>query len=378
LRLLRETKTRYTMKNVLVSVMLLASLQNPVATKNGHDPIPSATAANVFIITIDGFRWQEIFRGADSLLINNPSYTPDAETIKAIYWGSSAKERRERLMPFFWKVMAAKGQLYGNRSLDNKVNTANAYSISYPGYNEIFTGTTDAFISSNRKYDNPNINILEYLDSKPDFHGKVAAFTSWDVFPYILNEKRNGLPVNSGYEASIETPSALQTMTNRVQEEGVYDKKDTRYDELTFITAKEYIAQHLPRVVYLGLGETDEFAHEGRYDLYLQKANDADRMIASLWHWVQTTPGYKDNTTFIITTDHGRGSKPGRWASHGAWIIGSSQTWLGVIGPGIEPLGEVKDNQQLYQVQLAQTIAELLGEDFNSGQPVAASIFLQK
>jgi hypothetical protein len=362
------------MKNVLVSVMLLASIHNPVATKKNDQLTPPASTSNVFIITIDGFRWQEIFRGADSLLINDPGYTPDAETIKTMYWASSNKERRERLMPFFWKVLAAKGQLYGNRLFDNKVNTANAYSISYPGYNEIFTGNTDPEISSNRKYENPNINILEYLDSKEDFHGKVAAFTSWDVFPYILNEKRNGLVINSGYETTNESSSALQTMVNRVQEEGIYDKKATRYDELTFITAKEYIAQHQPRVVYLGLGETDEFAHDGRYDLYLQKANDADRMIAGLWHWVQTTPGYKDNTTFIITTDHGRGSKTNKWASHGAWITGSSQTWLAVIGPGIAPLGEIKDNQQLYQVQLAQTIAELLGEDFQPSQPVAAGV----
>jgi hypothetical protein len=87
-------------------------------------------------------------------------------------------------------------------------------------------------------------------------------------------------------------------------------------------------------------------------------------MIAELWHWVQTTPGYKDNTTFIITTDHGRGSKESKWSSHGELIKGSSQTWLAVIGPGIKPLGEIKVDQQLYQQQIAQTIAHLLGEEF--------------
>ncbi|MGZ8541302.1 MAG: hypothetical protein ACXWV6_11675, partial [Chitinophagaceae bacterium] len=34
-------------------------------------------AANLFIITIDGFRWQEIFTGADASLINNVTCTPD-------------------------------------------------------------------------------------------------------------------------------------------------------------------------------------------------------------------------------------------------------------------------------------------------------------
>ena len=41
--------------------------------------------------------------------------------------------------------------------------------------------------------------MLEYLNSRSAFRGKVVAFTSWDVFPFILNEERSGLLVNSGY-----------------------------------------------------------------------------------------------------------------------------------------------------------------------------------
>lgn len=327
-----------------------------------HQVIPDV---NLFIITTDGFRWQELFNGADSLLLNSDNYTPDAETLTTLYWADTKEERRKKLMPFFWSVVAARGQVYGNRHFDNKVNVANNYSISYPGYNEIFTGTTDPAVSSNGKYHNPSINVLEYLNTKPAFSGKVVAFTSWDVFPYILNEKRSGMLVNSGYESMNETGrSPRQTVVSKVQEEGIYDKTATRYDQLTFVTAKEYISEHHPRVVYLGLGETDEFAHRGRYDLYLEQANKVDRMIAELWHWVQTTPGYKDNSIFIITTDHGRGSKSSKWTSHGEFIRGSSQTWLAIIGPGIKPVGEVKEKQQLYQQQIAQTIASLAGEEF--------------
>jgi hypothetical protein len=322
-------------------------------------------AANIFIITTDGFRWQELFNGADSLLLNSDEFTSDAETLATLYWADTKEERRKKLMPFFWSVIAGKGQIYGNRDFDNKVNTANAYSISYPGYNEIFTGTTDLAISSNGKYYNPNINVLEYLNAKPSFAGKVVAFTSWDVFPYILNEKRSGMLVNSGYESIKGMKlSPQQAVLNTVQEELVNEKTATRYDQLTFVAAKEYIIQHHPRVVYLGLGETDEFAHQGRYDLYLEQANKVDRMIAELWHLVQTTPGYKNTTTFIITTDHGRGSRSSKWTSHGELIRGSSQAWLAVIGAGIKPFGEIKDKQQLYQQQIAQTIAGLAGEEF--------------
>jgi len=364
------------MKNVLVSVMLLTILQQPDTPAANHSSTALASTGNVFIITTDGLRWQEVFTGADSLLINNEKATPGSDLLNMLYWDSNPETRRKKLMPFLWSVAAKKGQLSGNRLYNNKVDVANAYAISYPGYNEIFTGTTDEMISSNKKYRNPNINVLEFLNSKENFKGKVAAFTSWDVFPYILNEKRSKLIVNSGYEDGVEY-SARQEMINVVQQE-VTDKRATRHDQLTFACAKEYLQTHQPKLFFLGLGETDEFAHDGRYDLYLQQANAVDRMIAELWHWVQTTPGYKDNTTFIITTDHGRGSKANKWISHGAFIKGSSEVWLAIVGPGIDPLGEIKEQQQLYQRQLAQTIANLLGENFDPGQQVGEAIVLKK
>jgi hypothetical protein len=329
-------------------------------------------AGNIFIITLDGFRWQEVFTGADSVLINNEKYTPDTATMKSLYWSTDAGGRRKKLLPFFWNVISTKGQLYGNRNYANNVNVANPYSRSYPGYNEIFTGYADLSISSNSKNRNPNINVLEYLNGKESFKGKVAAFTSWDVFPYILNRQRSHLLINSGYEKMNDRDAQID-LIQQVQEEAVYDKTGTRHDQLTFLTAKEYIRTRRPKVVFIGLGETDEAAHDKRYDLYLEKAAEADRFLAELWHYVQTTPGYKDNTTFIITTDHGRGKNAGNWCDHGMFIAGSSQTWLAVIGPTITPAGEIKQEQQLYQKQLAQTIATLLGETFETTQPMLVS-----
>ena len=353
------------MKKLISPVLLLAFIQFPVPPEfESVTGTPVIPVENIFIVTLDGFRWQEVFTGADSLLINNEMATPDAGTVKLLYWDTDPEQRRKKLLPFFWNVLAEKGQLYGNRLADNKVNVANGYAISYPGYNEIFTGTTDMSVSSNKKIPNPNINILEYLDAIPAFKGKVAAFTSWDVFPYIFNTTRNKLRVNSGYDNREENLSASQKMINNLQSGILENNTGTRYDELTFLTAKAYIQKTQPRVVFIGLGETDEWAHAGRYDMYLEKANQADKMIAVLWHWIQTTPGYKDNSTLIITTDHGRGSRTGKWTSHGNFIKGSSQTWLGIMGPHLSRLGELKNKGQLYQQQLAQTIALSLGEDF--------------
>jgi len=280
-------------------------------------------------------------------------------------------------MPFLWNVISKKGRIYGNRLFDNKMNVSNGYDKSYPGYNEMFTGNPDIAISSNDPLPDPHENIFEYISKQQPFFGKVAAFTSWNVFPYILNTGRSGLPLNAGYEnMEGEDQSECQQMINRVQTEAVNEKLSTRYDELTFLTAWEYISKNHPRLAFIGFGETDEFAHQGRYDLYLDQAAKVDRMIGELWHYIQTTPGYKDHTTLIITTDHGRGSRSAKWTSHGEWIRGSSQTWMAVIGPHISPLGEMKSNEQFYQAQLAQTIAHLLGQDF-AGVDAAPAISLR-
>ncbi len=327
-------------------------------------PKDIAPVQNIFIITLDGFRWQELFNGADSILISDEDFTPASATLKSMYWAPTPEERRKKLMPFFWSVIGADGQAYGNRFYDNKVNVANPYAMSYPGYNEMFTGLPDPEITSNKKIDNPNRNVLEYLNKMPLFENKVAVFTSWDVFPYILNRTRSGVLINSGYD-TLANPalSREETLINKTEDGYIFERTHTRYDQLTFLVAKDYIRKYRPRVVYLGFGETDEFAHQGRYDLYLEQANQVDRMLANLWHLVQTTPGYAGNTSLIITTDHGRG-RNNKWTSHGQFINGSSQTWLALMGPGLLPLGEIKETGQLYQQQIAQTIAQLLGEHF--------------
>lgn len=355
------------MKCLIILFCLFAS----ISIKAQH----SATAENIFIITTDGFRWQEVFNGADAALINDTKYTADTLLAKLQYWDDNLTERRKKLMPFFWNVIAKQGQLMGNRNYNNNVNVANPYKFSYPGYNEMLTGYTDPFIYSNKATVNPNKNILEFLNETEVYRGKVVAFSSWSLFPYILGKQRNDLPVYSGYQTLPDTATnATMNTLNEVQEKIITEKKATRYDAVTFLCAKEYIKTHQPKVVLIALGETDEWAHSSRYDNYLQHAAEADIMIADLWYYIQTSPVYKNKTALLITTDHGRGSKKNTWNKHSFFTAGSGQTWLAAIGAGVAPKGEVKEPQQWYQKQLASGIAALLGIDFAGSGEVAAKI----
>ncbi|TKK66169.1 phosphoglyceromutase [Ilyomonas limi] len=338
-------------------------------------PAQSTQSENIFIITLDGVRWQEIFSGADATLINNTRFTKDTSLAKQMFWDKSVAERRKKLMPFFWSIIAQRGQLYGNRKYRNKVNVANNHRFSYPGYNEILTGYP-AGIHSNKPVENKNTNILEFLNNQPAYNDKVVAFTSWSIFPKILGTQRNELPVYSGYTPLPDTANARVQLLNKLQEEVIVDTNATRYDALTFVAAKEYVAQHLPKVVYISFGDPDECAHRGEYDQYLQSLNNIDRMIAQLWYFIQSNPNYKDKTSLLITTDHGRGKKVKHWKSHNFLLRGSADIWLALLGPDIKPAGEIKMKQQIYQEQIANTIAALLGTNFTTGHPVAEPIEL--
>lgn len=323
---------------------------------------------NVVLITLDGFRWQELFRGADSSFMKQQKHLKD-EAVKSKYWRDDATERRKVLLPFFWGTLEAQGQLYGNRDLGCKVNVTNNQLFSYPGYNEILTGKADnERVHSNDKFYNPNVNVLEYINSQPAFKGKVAAFTSWDVFPFIINDKRSGVYVSTGVAPRQEKNlTEREQMLNQLVASVPNPLGDVRLDAFTYYYGLEYIRKTKPRVMYFAFDETDDFAHAGEYAAYLNSANYTDRFIGELWNYLQSDSFYKGKTTLIITVDHGRGDNAEDWKHHGQKIPVADQIWMAVLGPDSKPMGEVKGEHQLHQNQVAKTLAEFLGLKFETG-----------
>lgn len=329
---------------------------------------------NIFIITTDGFRWQEMFGGVDSVLLKDDKYVRNRDRIKNNFVGRTPEESRQKLMPFMWNTVAKEGQLYGNRWAGNKVNVLNPYWFSYPGYNEILSGYADDSINSNDKKYNQNMTVLEFLNNQPKLKGKVAAYTTWDVFPYIVNDKRSGIPVNSGKDLVQGNLTEKEEMLNEILKNYPSLASD-RHDFITYYLAKEYIKKNKPKVFFLSFDETDEFAHEAKYDEYLFAANTADKFIGDLWNYCQTTPEYKEKTTFLILTDHGRGDKiKSQWTSHGQKVADCYQIWMAAIGPDTKALGEVKTEGQLFQNQVAKTAAKILGYNFENEKPIGAAI----
>ena len=152
----------------------------------------------------------------------------------------------------------------------------------------------------------------------------------------------------------------------------------TRFDEEdvgnSFLQVEllDYVRTAKPRVLFVGYGETDNWAHQGRYDLVLESAHRTDAFIKELWETMQAMPQYRGTTTFIITADHGRGSGPVEWKEHGVEEKGSENVWIAVMGPDTAPLGERKHVEAVTQSQIAATIAALMGKDYVKDVPKAA------
>lgn len=326
---------------------------------------------NIILVTVDGLRWQEVYGGAvDSLLESEMTHKYAREGLKEKFYAKDKEEARQKLMPFFWSRLAEEGQLYGNRWKGSKMNCSNRFWFSYPGYNEILSGYSDPRIKSNDKINNPNVTILEWFNNMDEYKGRVAAFASWDVFPYIINEERSQIPVNAGFrKAREEGRTEMEEMLNYMQDQVTGPWYNVRLDAFTHNYAIEYLKKSKPKICYISYGETDDFAHDGRYDHYLIAAHKTDAWIADLWEYVESDPFYAGKTAMIITTDHGRGTSPmSEWKSHGTIYEGSNQIWAAAIGPQIRALGEAEGGPQLLQNQIAATVARLLGYEYKGGE----------
>ncbi|MHA4810689.1 hypothetical protein ACX0G9_21465 [Flavitalea flava] len=325
---------------------------------------PTQKTTKLVMIALDGMRWQEIFAGVDSALLNDPAYTEERGQMRKDYWDNDPLERRKRLFPFLWTTIAAKGALYGNRNLGNLVNVANPWQFTYPGFSETLTGIPDPAVNSNGLVKNQLPNVFEFIDRQPGYKGKVAAFTTSVLFPYILNKWRNGLLVNADSD-SLPYPGPGMQLLNQMQALAAKPSEE-RPDLLTYFAGREYLKTYHPKVLYIALGETDAFAHNGSYDQYIGSAHAEDAMIADMWKFLQSMPEYRDQTTMILTCDHGRGDhKKSDWRDHGPKIKESGEIWIAVIGPDTTPKGEVNGPGQIRQGQMAATMAALLGFHYN-------------
>lgn len=342
------------------------------------------TDRNIVLVTLDGVRIQELFTGMDPVIANATeaeSGIYDAGLTRARYWRETPIERRETLMPFFWKTLVPGGMVLGNPALGSPVTVRNTQWFSYPGYSEILTGEPQAEVQSNDFVRYPHETVLDYAQRKLALKAtEVAQIGSWDGFKYAASEKDGSFFMSGAYDpvpAELSTPEMDELVALRPEVLQLWEESSN--DTLTFRLALAYLKRHQPRVLWLGFGQSDDWAHARRYDRLLDYLQLADRHLAQLWATLQSMDRYRGNTTLIVTTDHGRGRTPTDWAEHDAGIQGSQDIWIAIIGPDTPAQGEVRGRAGVTQGDVAATMLQYLGldhRDFNpdGGPPIPGSL----
>ena len=356
----------------LFPVLLAFGLIVPLASVPAQQPPPP----NVILITLDGARHQEIFGGLDPEIVRaalKEKETLEDSALYRRYWAPTAEARRLKVMPFFWgEWMVTSGSIAGNLARESRVTLTNTQRFSYPGYAEILTGAAhDEVITSNDNKRYPFATLLDVLQQRLGLSPTgVAAFGSWETFNWIVSNREGAFTANAGYEA-YESADEHVRFLSQAQVEAQTGWDTVRNDMYTFRLALAHLKAFRPRVLYLALGETDDWAHGQRYDRVLQTLERTDGWFKELWTWLQSDAQYRDNTAILITVDHGRGRTAKDWGRHGKDIDGAEETWAAFIGPDWPRRGEWSGGPTLRTNQFAATLAKTAGIDLRNDIPGA-------
>ncbi len=323
---------------------------------------------NVILLTLDGVRAQDIFSGLDETIAQHDAkqeYSEIAE-VRQRYVGDDAGQRRAALLPNFWNRLAPRGVVLGNAAYNNHVTVQNRILWSTPGYVEMLTGAPRADVTDNVDHRFPYPTALQLARQKLGLgFGEVAQIGSWDGYSLASANGDDAFLMVGTFDAVPEPYSnARMTELAELRREVMGLWSEGSNDTLTFRIALEYLQKNQPRVMWLALVNSDDWAHADRYDRYLDYLHQADGFLGELWDTLQAADNYRDRTTLIITTDHGRGLQGSDWAEHDITIPGSEAIWLAIIGPDTADVGEVKSPGTVYQGQVAATLLYLLGIDY--------------
>jgi hypothetical protein len=354
---------------------LFVCLASFTAIQSTRGAAQSPTGDSVVLVTLDGVRTEEMFGGLDlEILKSTLGEKQKAEETTAYqrFWAPTREERRRKLMPFLWSLVTEHGSIAGDTTVGSAVRLRNRLWFSYPGYAEILLGEPhDAQITSNDPIQNPYRTVLEVLRDRLKLpREKVATFASWSVFNAIVEHTEGATYVNAGVE-EVEATDADGRLLNALQTEITAPWDHVRFDALTFRQAMRHVAAFKPRVLYLAFDETDDWAHDRKYDRVLNALARIDGFLGRLWKTLQSDPAYRGRTHLLITTDHGRGRTGKDWNSHGAKVVGAEDVWIAFASPKMSQRGVWQKHEPLSTSQIAATLAGWMGVSWQAEYPNA-------
>lgn len=286
-------------------------------------PLQSAPVAepHVILVTVDGVRWQEFF---------------DVEP------GSLAAADERPLWAAFWRDIAPSARIFGDPRVGDRAEISASRPVSLPVYHSLMAGF-DTGCSNN---DCPRIEtetLPEALRRRLSLAQEdVAVFASWEP----LGRASARRPSDIHLDVAVTTgPTAPPWSSGR-------------WDVDTMERGLAHLRQHRPRFLYLALDDVDEWAHRGDVPAYLAAQRRSDAWLTEITAVVDEL-GLTEQTTMVLTTDHGRGTGS-QWRSHSR-IDEARRVFVAIWGAGVARPGPSRREETARHADLRPTIESLFG-----------------
>lgn len=311
-------------------------IQNPTETKVRLASDAPPPVDHVVLLTSDGVRWQDVFgpRGKNELPTLRRLITTDGAAIGA---------------PTSRSVIRASGPAY----------------LSLPGYRELLLGhESDCQANDCKAPTEPG--LIEALSNGEP--GDVAVFASWGTVGDALRSDADAL-VSAGKkyllgESELAEAGLLGNWTQARAESSKPGWGTYRPDRHTASLGIEYLKRREPRFLFMSLGDTDEFAHQGKREAYWRALRDFDRTVAAVQNVLNEFESRGERTLLLVTTDHGRADN---FSDHGPKFPESSRVWLLATGNAVRARGVIESPAPRRLRDVAPTVLLAAGRPAHAG-----------
>lgn len=324
---------------------------------DGSDAPSRSTArpSRLVLVTIDGVRWEDVF----------------------VTGRRDARRDIAESMPSLRRLVRERGLALGGPGCNHDLRASGPNFVSLPGYLEMFTGTTTT-CTHNECAPVQSATVIDEARSVAKRPGDVAVFSSWGKYGHAVARDRRAIVLSAGasvtsgrapaFGAAKDDAELRSLLAVGAASSGYPGHGDYRPDEHTARLALRYLEVAEPRLLVIGLGDADEYAHRGDIAGYRRAIRRADDVLGDLDR-VLARMGDKE-TAVLVTTDHGRSRS---LRAHGALFPESQRVFLAAFGSGIARRGVTCAAEPLRLSHLAGAMRALLALEGEAG-PLAGEI----